>query len=196
MYWLRGEGLGDVVYATLLERSLGVDAAIGVGYLDRLVDDGYLDAVPDGYVLSDVGLAEGRTEFALSFACMNRPDEGGEWLHVLAGSLAEVARLESTGVGTRRSLSLLRSPARRREDRSRPRGRLREDDDQRQPRADRRPGGGRSRGPDADATPTSRRRSACRPLRPLRPRWWPRPRVPGLPVPRRDRTARARRRIP
>ncbi len=76
MYWLRGEGLGDVVDATLLERFLGVDAAVGVGYLDRLVDDGYLDAVPGGYVLSAVGLAEGKTEFALSFADMNRPSHG------------------------------------------------------------------------------------------------------------------------
>jgi hypothetical protein len=76
MYWLRGEGLGDVIDAVLLERFLGVDAAVGVGYLDRLVADGYLDSVPGGYALSESGLAEGRTEFALSFADLTRPAHG------------------------------------------------------------------------------------------------------------------------
>lgn len=76
MFWLRGEGLGEVVDAPLLERFLGVDAALGVGYLDRLVEDGYLDRVPGGYVLSASGLAEGKTEFALSFADLTRPAHG------------------------------------------------------------------------------------------------------------------------
>jgi len=76
MYWLRGEGLGEVVDATLLQRFLGVEANVGVGYLDRLVVDGYLNRVADGYVLSEVGLAEGKTEFALSFADLTRPSHG------------------------------------------------------------------------------------------------------------------------
>jgi hypothetical protein len=76
MFWLRGEGLGDVVDAALLERFLGVDAAVGVGYLDRLVAGGYLDRTPAGYVLSESGLAEGRTEFALGFSDLTRPAHG------------------------------------------------------------------------------------------------------------------------
>ncbi len=76
MYWLKGEGLGEVVDASLLERFLGVDAGIGVGYLDRLVVDGYLDLAPTGYRLSDSGLEEGKTEFALSFADLTRPAHG------------------------------------------------------------------------------------------------------------------------
>lgn len=76
MYWLRGEGLGDVVDAALLERFLGVDAAVGTGYLDRLVEEGYLEHARAGYVLSEQGLAEGRTEFALSFADLTRPAHG------------------------------------------------------------------------------------------------------------------------
>ncbi|SDY56965.1 hypothetical protein SAMN05661080_03899 [Modestobacter sp. DSM 44400] len=76
MYWLRGEGLGDVVDAALLERFLGVDAAVGTGYLDRLVEEGYLDRARADYVLSEQGLAEGRTEFALSFADLTRPAHG------------------------------------------------------------------------------------------------------------------------
>jgi hypothetical protein len=76
MYWLRGEGLGQVVDAPVLERFRGVDAELGVGYLDQLVDDGYLEVAPEGYVLSEVGLAEGKTEFALSFADLTRPAHG------------------------------------------------------------------------------------------------------------------------
>ena len=76
MYWLRGEGLGDVVDAPLLERFLGVEASHGISYLDRLVDEGYLNRNDDGYVLSEVGLEEGKTEFALSFADLTRPAHG------------------------------------------------------------------------------------------------------------------------
>lgn len=76
MYWLLGEGLGDVVDAPLLERFLGVEAQVGVGYLDQMVVDGYLRRSGDGYVLSDVGLAEGKTEFALGFADLTRPAHG------------------------------------------------------------------------------------------------------------------------
>lgn len=75
-YWLRGEGLGDVVDAALLERFLGVDAALGVTYLDRLVHDGYLERVGDGYALSERGAAEGAAEFAASFAELTRPAHG------------------------------------------------------------------------------------------------------------------------
>jgi hypothetical protein len=76
MYWLRGEGLGEVVDAPLLERFLGVEAEHGVGYLDQLVLDGYLEPVKDGYVMSQTGLEEGKTEFALSFADLTRPTHG------------------------------------------------------------------------------------------------------------------------
>ena len=76
MYWLRGEGLGEVVDALLLERFLGVEAEVGVGYLDRLVLDGFLEPVPGGFVMSESGLSEGKTEFALSFADLTRPTHG------------------------------------------------------------------------------------------------------------------------
>ncbi len=76
MFWLRGEGLGDVIDAPLLQRFLGVESHLGVGYLDRLVADGYLVRVAGGYVLSETGLAEGRTEFALSFSDLTRPAHG------------------------------------------------------------------------------------------------------------------------
>ena len=79
MYWLRGEGLGDVVDEHLIERFLGVDAAVGVTYLDRLVAEGYLvraDAPVAGYSLSPSGLEEGAVEFAASFSDLTKPAHG------------------------------------------------------------------------------------------------------------------------
>jgi hypothetical protein len=76
MYWLQGEGLGDVVDASLLERFLGVDAEIGVSYLERLVEDGYVERSEAGFCLSERGLQEGATEFAMSFVDLTRPAHG------------------------------------------------------------------------------------------------------------------------
>ena len=81
MYWLRGEGFGlgpkrDQADAPLLERFLGVDAGIGVQYLDRLVDEGYLGRVDGRYTLSEEGLKEGALEFATSFDELTRPSHG------------------------------------------------------------------------------------------------------------------------
>lgn len=100
MYWLRGEGLGEVADAQLLERFLGVEADIGVSYLDRLVLDGYLELAPGGYVLSEMGLQEGKTEFALSFADLTRPAHGecsaDCWCH---NSVEEAAACAAERVG-------------------------------------------------------------------------------------------------
>ena len=76
MYWLRGEGFGDQVDPGLLERFLGVEARLGVQYLDRLVEDGYVVRTGDRYALSDVGLKEGALEFAMSFEELTRPAHG------------------------------------------------------------------------------------------------------------------------
>ncbi len=76
MYWLRGEGLGDVVDAELLERFLDVGAEVGLGYLERLVDEGYVERSDRGFSLSQKGLEEGATEFAMSFAELTRPAHG------------------------------------------------------------------------------------------------------------------------
>lgn len=76
MYWLRGEGLGEEVDAPLIERFLGLDAAASLGYLERLVEEGYLEVAPEGFTLSDSGLEEGATEFAMSFAELTRPSHG------------------------------------------------------------------------------------------------------------------------
>jgi hypothetical protein len=88
LYWLRGEGLGDVADAALIERFLGVDAAVGVSYLDKLVDDGYLEARGGGYRLSAIGAELGAAEFTASFAELTKPAHGecspDCWCHVSA----------------------------------------------------------------------------------------------------------------
>lgn len=76
MYWLRGEGFGDQVDAQLLERFLGVDAQIGVQYLDRLVEEGYVEEVGGRYSLSEAGRREGALEFATAFEELTRPSHG------------------------------------------------------------------------------------------------------------------------
>ena len=76
MYWLRGEGFGDQVDPSLLERFLGVDAGIGVQYLDRLVVEGYVEEAAGRYALSDLGSREGALEFASSFSELTRPTHG------------------------------------------------------------------------------------------------------------------------
>ncbi len=76
MYWLRGEGFGDQADPALLERFLGVDAAIGVQYLDQLAEEGYLTKLGGRYALSEMGAREGGLEFAASFDELTRPSHG------------------------------------------------------------------------------------------------------------------------
>ncbi len=76
MFWLRGEGFGDLVDPPLIERFLGVDAQIGITYLDRLVAEGYLERDGDWYNLSPLGREQGAVEFADSFSELTRPTHG------------------------------------------------------------------------------------------------------------------------
>lgn len=76
MYWLRGEGYGDVVDAPTLERFLGVDARVGLTYLDRLVEDGLLVRDGDWYALSEAGLTEGEEEYLTAFSDLLVPAHG------------------------------------------------------------------------------------------------------------------------
>ncbi len=73
MFWLKEEGFGDEVDITLLERFLGVDSYIGVRYLDRLVDEGYVERVGDRYKLSTAGAREGQLEFVTWFEELMKP---------------------------------------------------------------------------------------------------------------------------
>lgn len=77
MFWIKGEGFGDEVDPQLLERFLGVDAGIGIQYLDRLVDEDWLVRLPGGrYALTEEGRKEGARVFADEFSEMTRPGHG------------------------------------------------------------------------------------------------------------------------
>ena len=76
MYWLRGEGYGDLVDAPMLQKFLGVKAKLGLTYLDRLVEDGYVVRDGDWYALSDLGLVEGEEEYLTAFSDLLRPAHG------------------------------------------------------------------------------------------------------------------------
>jgi hypothetical protein len=76
MYWLRGEGFGDLVDASLLEKILGVDAEIGVQYLDKLAEEEYLHEIGGRYMLSDMGAKEGALEFVAAFSELTKSAHG------------------------------------------------------------------------------------------------------------------------
>lgn len=86
MYWIRGEGLGEVVAPPLLERFLGVDGSILQTYLDQLVAEEYLVREAEGYRLSQRGIDEGAEEFEAAFSDITRPAHGecsaDCWCHV------------------------------------------------------------------------------------------------------------------
>ena len=76
MFWLRGEGFGDNADAALIERFLGVDATIGIQYLDRLVEEGYLTRHAPYYRLTEQGIDQGGRIFSEEFAELMRPTHG------------------------------------------------------------------------------------------------------------------------
>ncbi len=77
MFWIKGEGFGDQVDAGLLERFLGVEAPVGLQFLDRLVDEGLLRHTDQGlYELTEEGHRFGARIFADEFADITRPAHG------------------------------------------------------------------------------------------------------------------------
>lgn len=103
MFWIQGEGLGDEVTPRMLERFLGVDAAVAATYLDRLVEDGFLEDADEGrYRLSERGRADGGRIFAEEFAELTRPGHGecgaDCWCHASVEE-AEACYAERVGAG-------------------------------------------------------------------------------------------------
>lgn len=102
MFWLRGEGLGDDVTPEVLERFLGVVATVVATYMDRLVQEGFLDAVAGRYWLSERGAAEGAEEFESAFSQLTRPTHGecsaDCWCHASVEE-AEACAAERTADG-------------------------------------------------------------------------------------------------
>jgi hypothetical protein len=76
MYWMRSEGLADAPSAEELARFLAVPASTLAFYLERFVDDGYLELGGTGYSLTPVGEETGKRAFADEFADLTRPTHG------------------------------------------------------------------------------------------------------------------------
>ena len=74
VYWLRGEGLGDLVDIDLIRQYLGVDADEDLGrYVDLLVADGTLVRDGEWFALSARGMAEGEAQWATAFTDLVHP---------------------------------------------------------------------------------------------------------------------------
>jgi len=74
VYWLYGEGLGDLVDTDLIREYLGVDAHENLStYLDLLVADGSLVRDGNWYALSARGMAEGEAQLATAFTDLVHP---------------------------------------------------------------------------------------------------------------------------
>lgn len=94
MWWLRGEGFGDLVDAPMLERFLDLDAASGLSQLHRLADEGLLERDGDWFALSGRGLQQGALEFAAAFdqsAPSGSACGAGCWCHLSADEAAACA---------------------------------------------------------------------------------------------------------
>ena len=74
VYWLHGEGLGDIVDVDLIRQYLGVDVHENLSsYLDLLVADGSLVRDGDWYALSERALADGEAQLATAFTDQIHP---------------------------------------------------------------------------------------------------------------------------
>lgn len=103
MFWIEGEGLGSEIDPAMLERFLGLDRSLAVGFLDRLVADGYLEAPDNGrYRLSASGRRRGARAFAEEFADLTRPAHGecgpDCWCHASVAE-AEACAADRSGAG-------------------------------------------------------------------------------------------------
>ena len=77
VYWLHGEGLGDLVDLELIRQYLEADPREKLAhYVDLLVADGTLVQDGEWYALSDRALAAGEAELATAFTDLVRPVGG------------------------------------------------------------------------------------------------------------------------
>lgn len=97
VYWLYGEGLGDLVDLDLIRQYLDVDDSPDLTpHLDLLVTDGALVREGEWYALSARGLAEGEAQLATAFTDLIRPvvnECNGEcWCHTSRAEAEACAR--------------------------------------------------------------------------------------------------------
>ncbi len=97
VYWLYGEGLGDLVDIDLIRQYLEADPRENLAhYVDLLVEDGTLVRDGDWYALSARSLADGEAQMATAFTDQVHPvsnecdDEC--WCHTSAAEAEACAR--------------------------------------------------------------------------------------------------------
>jgi len=76
MYWLRGEGLSDLVDVPMIRRYLDIGDDECRTQLAGLLEEGSVVADGPWFAISPEGLADGEVEFATLFADMARPTQG------------------------------------------------------------------------------------------------------------------------
>jgi hypothetical protein len=72
MYWMRGENLHPEADAATLERFLAIDRPLLEAQLASLRRSGHVDESRGGYVLTELGVAEGGRRFADEFGDLQR----------------------------------------------------------------------------------------------------------------------------
>ncbi len=76
MYWLRGEGLGDIVDVPMVRRYLDIGLDECRLQLGGLVEEGSIVADGTWYSIAPEGLADGEVEYATLFSDLARPAHG------------------------------------------------------------------------------------------------------------------------
>lgn len=76
MYWVEGEGFATDLAPSDLERFLGLEEGHVVGYLEQMVEDGYVTSIGDRFSLTDLGRSDGARAFADEFADLTKPGHG------------------------------------------------------------------------------------------------------------------------
>ena len=83
LYWMRGEGLAEVVTPTTLAAFLAADLVPLRDHLERLADEGFVERTAASaddqrraYRLSPLGAEEGSRSFHDEFADLTRPTHG------------------------------------------------------------------------------------------------------------------------
>ncbi len=100
VYWLYGEGLGDLVDLELIRQYLEADPRENLAYyVDLLVQDGSLVRDGEWYALSARSLAEGEAQLATAFTDLIHPvsnDCDDEcWCHTSPAEAEACARARS-----------------------------------------------------------------------------------------------------
>ena len=116
VYWLYGEGLGDLVDIELIRQYLEADPRDNLAhYLDLLVQDGSLVRDGEWYALSARSLAVGEAQLATAFTDLVHPVSNGCdgqcWCHTSPAEAEACARARSSRPRAARENKAGKAPA-------------------------------------------------------------------------------------